>query len=268
MLIAIPSMGRADKQRTLMAVAPQARVVLVVPYAEAEAYKMAHFASEYPFTLRAPDVNGIGSTRQWIIDYADSVCETKVLMLDDDLEFFARRTDDRTKLRKATPAQIRAMLSLASKLLDKYAHIGVATREGANRNTAPVLHNTRLLRALGYRADVLTRERVRFDRIPVMEDFDVALQLLRRGYSSAQINSYVQDQPGSNTAGGCSTYRTAEVQEQGARGLAEAHLQFVTVVQKEPLKSGGWDGKPRTDVRIAWKKAYLAGLRTNGEQHV
>lgn len=256
MLMVIPSMGRADKQRTLTALAPLAKVTLVVPYAEAKAYRTAEFAGEYPFTLRAPDVKGIGPTRQWILAYAASIGEDKVLMLDDDLEFFARRHDDATKLTKATPAQLRKMLALASKLLDKHVHIGVATREGANRNVAPLIYNTRLLRALGYRADILNKEGVRFDRIPVMEDFDVALQLLRLGYPSAQINSYTQDQPGSNTAGGCSTYRTAEVQACGANGLAGFHPDFVTVVQKEPLKSGGWDGQPRTDVRIAWKKAF------------
>lgn len=251
MLIAIPSMGRADKQRTLMALeAAKAMPTLFVPKSEMMDYC---FVGAYTVTTSA---TGIGPTRQAIIDHARKIGETKVLMLDDDLEFFARRTDDPTKLRHATPAQLKKLLQIAEKLLDKHAHIGVATREGANRSTEPLLYNTRLLRTLGYRADVLNSEKVRFDRLPVMEDFDVALQLLRRGYSSAQINSYVQDQPGSNTAGGCSTYRTAEVQHMGAHGLGDLHAPFVTVVEKPPLKSGGWSGQPRTDVRIAWKKAF------------
>lgn len=217
---------------------------MVVPYAERKDYKVP--------SIMGLKREGIGPTRQWIVEN----CGGRVLMLDDDLDFFVRRKDDHTKLIKASPADISRMLTAVHSALDRYAHVGIAVREGANRDTRPIIENTRLLRALAYRTDVMLKHKVRFDRSPVMEDFDVALQLLELGYPSACINGWAQDQPGSNTAGGCSTYRTSEVQAQGATTLAKLHPDFVTVVEKPPLKSGGWDGKPRLDVRIQWKKAF------------
>lgn len=255
MQIFIPSRGRAHLHRTFFNLPPKWRehTIIVVPWGEAQSY----VASGVPVgNVVATKAKGIGPTRQWIIDHAPE----KVLMLDDDLDFFVRRSDDRAKLQKATPKDINNMLSAVDAALVRYAHVGIATREGANRNVTPIIENVRLLRALGYRADILRKQGVKFDRIPVMEDFDVALQLLRRGFDSACINTWCQDQPGSNTEGGCSEYRTAYIQRRGAEGLKKLHPDFVTVIEKPPLKSGGWDGKPRTDVRVAWKKAYESGI--------
>jgi hypothetical protein len=177
-------------------------------------------------------------------------------MLDDDLEFFERRVDDPTKLIKANGNSVARMLSRLDGLAEKYAHGGISTREGANRDTSHVIENTRCLRALFYDPHVMKKHNVRFDRVPVMEDFDVALQLLRLGYPSGKLNTWAQDQPGSNTEGGCSTYRTLAIQAKAAHTLARLHPDFVTVVEKPPLKSGGWSGEARTDVRISWKKAF------------
>jgi hypothetical protein len=86
-----------------------------------------------------------------------------------------------------------------------------------------------------------------------MEDFDVTLQLLRKGHRNAVLNQWAQDQGTSNAPGGCSTYRTPEVQAAGAYGLQKLHPDFVTVVDKETKQA--WGGGVRKDVRIAWKKA-------------
>jgi hypothetical protein len=109
---------------------------------------------------------------------------------------------------------------------------------------------------------VLKKEGVRFDRLPVMEDFDVALQLLRKGYPSLTLNNWVQDQSTSNAPGGCSTYRSLEVQAKGAKGLARLHPNVVKLVEK--TTKGAWGGGTRTDVQVAWKKAYEEGKRNVG----
>lgn len=200
-------------------------------------------------------VAGIGKVRQWVIDNHDG----PVLMLDDDLGFFVRRDDDPTKLRIAEPKDYRKAFKLMEKTLGAYAHAAFAVREGANRCVDSALYNVRCLRALGYNADILRKEGVRFDRLPVMEDFDVALQLLRKGYKSVTINTFLQDQSASNAAGGCSTYRSMEVQAQGAEGLAKLHPEFVTVVEKDAKGGGAW--ATRKDVRVAWKKAFDGSAR-------
>ncbi len=204
-------------------------------------------------------VKGIGPTRQYILDYSlDCLEDPAVVMLDDDLRFATRREDDPSKFRDSTPEEVEDLFVQIERLLDKgYAHVGVSTREGGNREIARMLYNTRLLRVLCYRSDILKQEGVRFDRIHLMEDFDVTLQLLRKGYTNVKINWIVHDQKGSNVTGGCSTYRTMEEQARAAYRLKELHPEFVDVVTKQTKTA--WGGQERTDVRIQWKRAYNAG---------
>lgn len=201
-----------------------------------------------------PEIQGIGPTRQWIIEHAAAAHVNKVIMLDDDLVFATRREDEPTKFREASPNNILDLFDRIDTYLDKFAHVGVATREGGNRDTSDTVLNTRLLRILAYRTDVLRNEAIRFDRLEFMEDFDVTLQLLRCGYPNIKINWIVHNQRSSNAPGGCSTYRTLEGQARSAAGLAELHPSFVNVVTK--TTKSAWNGQTRTDVRIAWKKAF------------
>lgn len=250
MLLAIPSRARADQRAHTFDNLPpglQQRAVFFVPRSEVKEYA-ARFGSAH---VRGVTVDGIGPTRQKILEYA---APGKVAMLDDDLAFFERRRDDPTKLVKATPASIKKLFDRLERLLDKHVHAGIAAREGANRCTDDLLYNTRMLRVLAYNALRMKELKVRYDRLPVMEDFDVTLQLLRMGHANVVINGWAQDQGTSNAPGGCSTYRTKEVQASGAHGLAKLHPAFVAVVEKET--KGAWGGGVRTDVRIAWKKAY------------
>lgn len=201
-----------------------------------------------------PEIDGIGPTRQWIIDTAISRNADKVVMLDDDLVFATRRDDEPTKFREATSADVLLLFSSIHTYLDRFAHVGVATREGGNRDTSDSVLNTRLLRVLSYRTDVLREQGIRFDRLEFMEDFDVTLQLLERGYPNCKINWIVHNQRSSNSPGGCSTYRTLEGQSNAARGLRDLHPEFVDVVTKKTKTA--WNGKERQDVRIQWKAAF------------
>ena len=254
MLIAIPSRARANQRNHTfdnLPLALQAQAVFFVPKAEAPAYRERFGIA----AVEGVKVDGIGLTRQHILNYTCSrITDGKVVMLDDDLSFFNRRADDATKLEKATASSVFNLFANIEYALETHAHVGVSAREGANRCTDEHLYNTRMLRVLAYDARVLKLEKIRYDRLPVMEDFDVTLQLLRKGYSNVVLNYWAQDQGTSNAPGGCSTYRTMDVQASGAHGLRDLHPDFVTVVQKETKEA--WGGGTRTDVRIAWKKAY------------
>jgi hypothetical protein len=256
MRIYIPSRARADQRNHTFDNLPpalQEQALFVVSKDDKKSYE-DRFGKRH---VKVCNVTGIGRVRQNIVDfhYSNSIewPDPRMVMLDDDLSFFVRRKDDPTKLRPATDNNVVKLFDLMEGLLSGYAHVGIAAREGANRNTAQRLYDTRMLRALAYDTSVLKELKVRYDRSPVMEDFDVTLQLLRAGYSNCVINSYAQDQGTSNAPGGCSTYRTREVQAEGAARLKELHPDFVTVVTKET--KGAWGGGERTDVRIAWKKA-------------
>lgn len=246
--IFILSSGRPTKQITYRSLPHHFRkqVQIVVPEAEVKDYKL------HGLPVEACPVKGIGATRQWVLDN----CGDKVVMMDDDLTFAMRREDEPTRFEDANVQDIERMFGDISERLNTFSHVGVATREGGNRNTADYLYTTRMLRILAYRADRLYKAGVRFDNLPVMEDFDVTLQLLRKSFNNIVLNWIVHNQYGSNAAGGCSQYRTLDVQAHAATMLARKHHPFVKVVQKQTKTA--WGGANRTDVRIAWKKAFGA----------
>jgi hypothetical protein len=251
----IPTRGRAARQETYKRLAQAGiQAKLVVPEAEASDY------NDYPIVATPAGVQGIGPTRQWIIDNAegDHVC-----MIDDDLSFFYRKQENPALLRDITDFELRAMFSDIDHFLFAHPLVGIASREGANRNTSEWVFNTRILRLLAYDVKVLRYEGIRFDTIPLMEDFHVALSLLERGHMNLVMNMFAQNNDkGSNSPGGCSTYRTSALQAEAARKLAELHPQFVTVVRKE-----GWkDMEERLDVRIQWKQAYEYGKRRRANE--
>jgi hypothetical protein len=251
MQIFIPSRNRGYRQETFKNLPHSLREKTIILLDEDDDHERYR---GYPTQVLPDYVRGIGGVRQWIIDNA----KDKVVMLDDDLRFASRRYDDPTKFTPATDADITKAFMDLDRILDRYAHASLSTREGGNRNTNDYIWNTRLLRVLAYRADILRKENIRFDQIPVMEDFDVTLNLLRRGYPNIAVNYLVQDQLGSNLAGGCSEYRTLAVQASAAHMLEARHPQFVTVVTKKTKTA--WGGQERTDVRISWKQA----LRSTG----
>ena len=250
--IYIPSSGRADKLITLNSIPYHLRftTTVVVPKNEYEAYKET--VGNHCMVV-APNIPaGIGHARQWCCDHS----VTKALMLDDDLVFATRRNDNKTRFRDSSPREVADLFAHIEHKLDEYAAVGVATREGGNRVTTTLDHNTRLLRVLAYRTDILRKEVIRFDQIPVMEDFYVALSLLTKGYENVKMNYMVQNQGGSNSTGGCSQYRTPEVQAAAAHTLHDVFPDFVKVVQKETKTA--WGGGIRTDVNIQWKKALYS----------
>lgn len=248
--IYIPTLGRVGKQHTYTHLPKKwkVRATLVVPKAEAKAH------GDIPVIV-CP-VSGIGKVRQWILQQHEG---DKLAMLDDDIRFDVRRTDELTKFKPATESDIDAMFKELERVLGKYAHAGVTAREGGNRHIVEYMESTRMLRLLAYNVDKFKKLGVKYDRLPVMEDFDVTLQLLRKGHPNIVLNAWVQGQGMSGAAGGCSTYRTMEVQKQGAEGLKKLHPEFVKIVEK--TTKGAWGGATRTDVIISWKKAYESSAR-------
>lgn len=257
MLIAILSKARATRQITLRQLPALVRssTFLVVDFDEYQAYREAH-----PNIICLPEgCKGIGMARQFLVHYALKAGETKVLMLDDDLTFALRRTDDPTKFTTPTDEDITRCFQDVKKKLDDYAHVAIAPREGGNRRTDAYVPNTRALRALAFRVDKLNSASIKFTGAEVMEDFYVQLSLLLCGEAHLTINWMVQNQHGSNTSGGCSTYRTMEVQARAAEALHAKFPDFVKVVDKETKTA--WGGQKRKDVIISWKAAYEEGRR-------
>ena len=239
--------GRPDKQITWDSLPKEIRLRACLVVQDREAGKYPGL----PTLVLPPTIKNLPDTRQWLRDNTGP----KVVQLDDDLVFATRRADVPTKFRPAMNIEIIKMFDAIEYALDSYAHVGVSHREGANRNTEPYIQVGRMMRILGYRTDVLRKENIVHNRIPDMEDFDVTLQLLRKGYPNLILNNWVHNQGGSNTEGGCSDYRTMETHARDCHILAEKlHPGFVKAVEKTTKTS--WGGTTRTDVRMSWKKAY------------
>lgn len=248
MQIFIPSLGRWQKQVTLGKLPHHwlSRVTLVVRKDEKKQY-----AAHHPTMKIAVAPAGIGPTRDWIIANAT---DPKVLMLDDDLGFYARRKDDPTKFEDMQSGGVDDMLKWVERGLDDYVHLGICPREGGNRVTVDQV-NTRLLRMLGYRADVLRKMPFKFSDMRLQEDFYITLSLLQAGYPNIMLSQWCHNQAvGSNAPGGCSTYRTIEVHNKSAQELAAKFPEYVRVVHKQTKTA--WGGKARLDCVISWKKAY------------
>lgn len=245
----IPTLGRVNMQYTLSELAfTDAKVVLVTSYEEYEAHKKLGRQ-----VIGTPEgLKGISNTRQWIME---NVPERYVVMMDDDLTFSARRTDDPTKFHEPMSHQYGDMLSILRHMLQyTYVHVGVSMREGANRDIAAIRETTRMCRVIGYDRLKFLELGIDFRHSTVMDDFEATLQLLTKGHKNGVLNSFVQNQKGSGTLGGASLYRTLEVHKQAALTLEQRYPQYVTAVEKTTKTA--WGGATRTDVRVQWKKAY------------
>lgn len=260
--IIIPTLGRVNRQETAKHLTRAGLpFTLVVQRHEAHLYpSRSNSVNGYTLRILPDHIRTIAPTRDWIIENVGA--SRNIVMVDDDLKFFVRRTDDRTKLRDMEPNELVNMFAAIDFQLAICAHVGIAAREGANRNTGKFLSNTRIMRVLGYDRRILAEEGLKFSSMGVMEDFHIALSLLEKGYPNVVLNDYANNQFGSDTSGGCSGVRTADYQRQAAEGLAALHPQFVTVVQK--TTKSAWGGGTRTDVRIQWKEAYKHGKSLNG----
>lgn len=253
MKIYIPTRGRVDKQHTFQNLPEALRANAVLVVDESEWWPHAEKYGEDKVLAAPAEADTIGKVRQAIIDYHDG---DKLIMLDDDLGFNMRRTDMRSRFLPATDEAVIEGFTLVEKLLDTHIHGAIRHRQ-MSQDAPDIDYNCRTLRALAYNVGALRgcAPHVRFDRLVVMEDFDVTLQLLRLGHSNFNISTIIQGQSTSNAPGGCSLYRDHKRQEEGARGLAALHPEFVKVRTKKTNWSG-WGSDERVDVTISWKKAY------------
>lgn len=261
MRIFILTYGRSEQQHTYnnLPAQLQQRVTFVIQHREKHLYTGDKYIGK---TYVLPKhIERISPTREHLL-YTVMKDGGKFVMLDDDLRFDTRRTDDPEKFLAGTDKDILAMFKAIEKTLDKYAHVGILSREGGNRTTAPTKECTRMTRVLAYDASVLLKEKVSFNRLPLQQDFDMTLQLLRKGYKNCVLCAWVHNQNGSNAKGGCSSFRTIDMLNHNARELAALHAPFVKVVEKHTKTA--WGGQSRMDVVVQWKQAYQSSQSTKG----
>jgi hypothetical protein len=249
-VIYIPTKGRIDKQKTWDRMPPeiQAQTVLVCPNEEFEEHERRGRAAVVCHET------GIAATRDWIIEDAIVRGDPYVLMLDDDMIFQRRRADG--KITNCTDEEVSQAVGWVWETLPRYAHVALATRFLGYADEAEYVENGRAMYALGYDARVLIDNECSFcEGMPqpsTMEDFNMTLQLLTKGYPNC-ISLEWRITPGqSNAPGGCSTWRTTDIQTRSARALQARFPHLVTLREKKEWRDME---EGMLDVRVKWKGA-------------
>ena len=266
LMICVPTMNR---QNNLEICKTTPKEIVEKFYFFAPEEQVEEYLKNYPkLKFIGISVKGIAATREQISKTAKQFEYKKVLMLDDDISFYIRRDSALWNLRDVKESsEFIEMFSYLSGLLDEYKHISISGREGNNRKGVGTREellaiNTRPLRALGYQVDEhLNCEHC---RVTVMEDFDVALQLLSKGYPLATTYYYAQGQKQTNSPGGCSTYRTHQIHEESAKKLVELWGENFIRLRTKMNKTDAEGFGTRTEVTISWKKVYEKGIENVG----
>lgn len=258
--IYIPSKGRVGKLPTLDNLSPELleRTKLVVD--NEEYYDYSDYLLTVNDVLRLPKgLTGIHNVRQWCIDNADT---SYIFLLDDDMTFF-KRLDGSVKLEKTSDEQLNEAFNTMLDWLEfEFPLVGMSARQGNNHVDEPYREATRQMNFHGINVKEFKQLGLRFDGQAVMEDFHLVLTLLSKGIPNRVFYQYCWNQIGSGESGGCSTYRTWELQKECAEELAFKFPEFVTVVKKKTTSTWKEFGE-RYDVRVQWKKAYEQGLKSN-----
>ena len=255
MQIIIPTRGRTNQHITLRSLPGEWRERTTIVCPKIETFKL-RLLDERLEVLPQPDPNWtIAPKRKWIMEeWSRRGCE-KILMLDDDLVFSTRDSESDTGLRSIHGDEFGAEIQrLEEKLSPEYPHVGFGPRFGNNNVKAGWQTPSRMMCSLGYYLPIVVKE-CELSRIEIREDFDLTLQLLRKGYRNAVWHSTVHDQE-HDAPGGCNLWRTTERSDAAAYKLAELHPSYVSVVERRYKGSG-----PRTEVRCEWQKALDDGLK-------
>lgn len=265
MHIVIPTLGRVGRQQTLRWIPKtwMKHTTVVCPEEEIGRHEgvVSHDVKNgdvagMPNFLAQPGRMTIAQKRAWIMDQKwDS--SGKILMLDDDLQFYVRRDDVPDRLRYAKYTDTVDYLDQLENILSpEVPHAGFGVRQGNQNNPAGWHGPGRMMLALGYHLPTVLKV-CELGRIEHREDFDYALQLLRAGYPNKICHTFVVGQGGYNSKGGCSEpgNRTLEKSNEDAEKLARLHPGYVTTVQKS------YKNSPRIEVICRWKKALEHGTQ-------
>lgn len=254
MRIVIPTKGRTGRQKTFSFLSPALRKItdIVCPEKEAETFRT--WRTDVNVVVQADPEFTIAQKRKWIMEEWARQGHEKIVMLDDDLEWWIRKQDGDWHLRYVEPADADHWFGeLESKLSEDTPHAGFGPRQGNNTQEPVWASPGRMMYVLGYYLPTVLRE-CELGRIENREDMDVTLQLLRKGYPN-EVNHWICAGQGSyGMYGGCTGQRTVEQANADALKLAELHPGYVRVVDKAYKSS-----TPRLEVVCSWAKALKDG---------
>jgi hypothetical protein len=205
-----------------------------------------------------PDPNWkISDKRAWILEHWFAEGFDKIIMLDDDLRFATRVTENDWHLKEIRGEELAAEFNrIEEKLGPEFPHVGFGQRQGNNQLEEVGWRSPgKMCYALGYYLPVVLKECV-LRRIALREDMELSLQLLLKGYANAVWQTTVVDQRGYDWPGGTKDERTVEISNSEAKKLAGLFPGYVSTVERAYKSS-----VPRVEVVVQWKKALEDGQR-------
>lgn len=257
--ILITTLGRVNNQVTLANLSQSPylapHVALVVQHHEAAIHREKH--PDATIYVLPKGINNLGPTRNYILNNTGlfGSKDGKVILLDDDLDFYWRPDPDDWHLHTPGPRELEQMFEEIEAALDDYAHVGVSGREGNNRILYYATESTRYMRVLAYNTQLIPED-IPIGRIHGMSDFDLNLCLLRAGLPSKVFYRWAQGHKSTQTPGGCSITRNHQTHSDEIDQMLVWHDGFVRARIKEN-KTGGEFGK-RRELTIYWKKALAS----------
>ena len=231
--------------------------VLAVPFNQEDTYRKKFGANVVAIPDTVPQF--LPSQRQWVMENFSMY--SYVWLMDDDLQYFKR--NEELLLRKCDTAEIEEMFFTMREHLNEIPMVGISTRLGNNRITSEYDELNRVTRCYAIATEAFQKVGATFAPYPehTAEDFHISLCFLNAGYKNRILHTFAQeDMGGSNAAGGCSAYRTAEVQRRTSMWMVENHPECKL---KGKYCKGSWglqelaDGRNyRVDLIVQWKQAY------------
>jgi hypothetical protein len=257
MRIIIPTRGRTNKQLTLQSFSGELRrrTTLVCP--AKEVYKLSSLDERIEVVGQPDSTLTITKTREWIHHEWLKRGYEKILMIDDDIRFATRVSETDWHLKEIKGVELATEIQrLEDKLGPEFPHVGFGPRQG-NNQLEEVGWKTpgKMIYSLGYYLPIVNKE-CELGRIATREDYDVTLQLLRKGFPNAVWQTTVNDQREAYAPGGCSTWRTIESTNADVYQLAELHPNYVSITEKKYKAS-----VPRIEAIVQWKRALEDGIR-------
>lgn len=252
----IMTRGRVGKQYTLSRLPEKwkDKTWLVVPKEEHEKHDA--------WTVPVPDfVTNYSQKFQWILDDFPGGSfppdkNEKAVILDDDLVFSKR---EGKSLKTITdPEELGSLFDQMEELLEVYPLVGVHPRQMGQDAPAPFVQNGRIICMQGINRRLIGK--VKVDQFPILADVVLNLTLLARGRGNAIITTFFQDHGPCQAPGGCSIYRTSEMQHLAVSYLAERFPGYVKVVER--VTKDKWlanEAGIRYDYTAQWKKLHAAG---------
>ena len=251
--IFIPSRGRPTELRTPYALPRRLQecVYVVVRYDEFDAYNDADEDRDFQFLVLPKDfTGGLSATRQWILDQADGQVH---IQLDDDFTGINIKVDCKKfgGVKKTSPTEFcRCFDQLLYWLANGFDHVSFTDRVSSARpSKVPYYDNGRIAQALFYNRYAIKRAGARFDRVALMQDLDMNLQLLEAGYRSRTSTRWSYNHRAEDAAGGCALYRTDDLKAVVGQQMMKLHPGVTELKEKQKY------GRTYFYMKTHWKKA-------------